>query len=73
MRHLREPDERLAGTGRRLNARALLREAVQSPVIPAVTAVYADGKRTERAVGSHRTIAGPRGFLGNRTDAGEIG
>ena len=73
MRHWRESDERLAGTGRQRRARALLREAVQRPGVPEVTKVYEDWKRAERAVDSHRTIARSRGFFANRTDVGEIG
>jgi len=73
MRHLREPDERLAGTGRRLSARALLREGARRPGNPAVTSDHADWKRADGPVDSDRTIAGSRGLFANRTDAGDIG
>ena len=73
MRHWQKPDERPAGTGRELRERALMRGAVHTPGIPGVTSVCADWRRAGRAVGSHRTIAGPRGFAANRAASDEIG
>ena len=73
MRHRREPDERLAGTSRQRRAGGRAPEAVLRPGTPELTRVHKDGKRAERAGDSHRTIAGPGGFVANRADSDEIG